>query len=359
MKVTETVRDFSQEELESLGDCLYSAGFLTFVEASHGARARTVYFYERDADGLSAFTVGYVYQSPIPLTFRLDEFLGPTASPVGPHLVVNVPLRLRSRIFGRDAESRARMSEQIVDWARAEGLTAVVYSFVLGSDRPTRDALIESGFASAFYEGDFFLPIAGSTMEEFLASLPPGPRKHFRKDANRLARSGIQIEDVADYDEYAERLAELHAHLMTKYRRGEPEFTPESFQAFRRLVGPQRMMLARRNDSIVGFAAAVLGHGVMHMLRYGRDPQVEEWTRLYGNLVYVESVRRAAAAGCERVHFGKGSHWAKVQRGCLFEEGHVYLRALDPATQQRMADELVHVDERNRALFAERCRAGA
>ena len=355
MRVATSIDAFTADELDALGDCLYGKGYLTFVEAEQGARSRPYYFYERDEAGLAAFTSGYVYLSHIPLTFRLEEFLPAdvTASLSrlpGRSLVLNTPIRLRSRVFARDPAGQVELLEAIVDWAREQGLAAVVLSFVLGSDEMLRRSLAEAGFASAFYEGDFYLPLDAADMGEFLRGLDPGPRKQFRNDINRLRRSDVRIELLTHPSRLAAELADHYESLMGKYGQSGYELNEESFRRFER-VPEGKLVVALAGSEILGFAISIAGHGVFHLLRYGRRGDAGEWARVYSNLVYVESVAQAIALGCRRVHFGKASHRTKTLRGCLYEEGLAYARFVDEREHEQLTAAFARIDPVNREQF--------
>jgi hypothetical protein len=353
IRVATTISEFDAEELDSLGDCLFGRGYLAFIEEEQRTRARAYYFYERDEAGLAAFAPGYVYRSYIPLTFRLEDFLPPDVAAAiprlsGRYLVLNTAIRLRSQAFARDAAGQAALVRGIVDWARAEGLAAVVFGFVFGSDAALRRTLEDAGFAGAFYEADFYLPVEASDMEGFLRALAPGPRKQFRNDINRLQRSGIAIEELVHPSLHAELLAAQYRSLMEKYAQREHELTEDSFRRFE-LVPERKLMVARLGGDVLGFAMSIFGHGVFQLLRYGRRPGSGEWGRAYSNLVYVESVRQAIQLGCRRVHFGKASHRTKTLRGCLYEDGIAYARCLDERDHALLSGAFERVDPVNRS----------
>jgi Acetyltransferase (GNAT) domain len=355
MRVATTVAEFTEDELDALGDCLFGKGYLTFVEEEQRGRADVYYFSERDERGLAAFTQGYVYRAPVPLTFRLEDFLPPEVAAAIPRLagrclVLNTPIRLRSRVFARDATGQVALIEGIVDWARAEGLTAVAFPFVLGTDVALRASLEEAGFAGAFYEGDFYLPVEGAGMEEFLRTLEPGPRKQFRNDINRLRRSEFGIEELADPAANARVLAECYEAILGKYGQTGYELNAESFRRFARVPG-RKLVVARTGGELVGFAMSIYGHGVFHLLRYGRKGDAGEWARVYSNLVYTESVNQALRLGCRRVHFGKASHRTKTLRGCRHEEGIAYARCVDERDQALLGSAFRQIDPENRERF--------
>jgi predicted N-acyltransferase len=261
-------------------------------------------------------------------------------------------MRLRSSVLATSHAARSRLVGEIFSWARAEGLAAVVFPFVLGSDEPLRETLQDAGFASAFYEGDFYLPITGGDLEGFLRTLAPSARKRFRNDMNRFRRSGLALETPGGIAEHAETLAEQHRRLMEKYRRPGPELTEESFRRFERLVPDHTFAVARDGERVVGFSLGMFGHDVLHLLRYARDPAADDDARLYGNLVFAESVRQALALGCTRVHFGKASHLAKAQRGCRYEEGIVFARCTNDSDQAVLEAVFQELDAANRERFA-------
>lgn len=361
MKIATTILDFANEELSEFSDCLFSRQFLSFVEQEHYGRARPYYFHEREQTGLSAFAAAYVYEEAIPFTFRMEDFLlaQPTAhlfGPGHPYLVVNVPIRLRSRILshGNDAAIGV-MLDEILAWAGNENLFGVVFPFVLGSDVVLRHALESRGFAGAFYEGDFYLPIDGLDFEGFLGSLPSEPRKQLRNDMNRMARSDIEITRLSQVAEHAEELAELHHTLLERYGRPD-EFRATSFANFAKSVSDHRIFVARSDQVLAGFSMSFYGHGVYHLLRYGKRDDADADARLYGNLVFVESIRQALGLGCSRVHFGKASHRAKSLRGCHYEEGIVYALYLNDHGQDALAANFSILDEANRSAFQAKCR---
>ncbi|MEU1006897.1 hypothetical protein [Streptomyces sp. NPDC005890] len=355
MQVSETIADFSEVELDGLGDCLFGKPFLAFVEEEHRGRARALYFHERDAGGaLTAFAPAYVYHRSIPLTFRIGEFTGDPALTAGmsSHLIVGVPVRLRSRIHATGPEALRAFVEEMTDWARVNGLDAVVLPFVLGSDEALRAALEPAGFASAFYDGDFYLPVAGNDIDEFLSSLPRGPRKRLRNDMNHFLRSGIDLVRLEKPGELSAVMAEQHRALMDKYGRPEVEFTEESFRRFDRLVTSATWCGAESPDGLAGYSMGFHGHGVLNVLRYGNGGATQDDARIYINVGYVEPVRVAIELGLQRVHFGKAAHHIKVLRGCLHEEGHVYAKFLDRDAHDDISRAFAHLDTVNRHRFA-------
>lgn len=361
MRIATTIDDFDAADLDALtGDCLFGSQLLSFVELEHRERAEILYFYEERDGRLEAFAPGYVYRDDVPLTFRLGDFVGDAASRDGvramrSHLVVGVPIRLRSRIFATDDEGIRNLTRDIVGWARDEGLSAVVLPFVLGSDASLRAHLQDEGFASAFYEGDFYLPISGATMDEFLQSIPRGPRKRFVNDMNHFTQSGLGMQPVTAVASYADTLADLHKSLMDRYSRPAVEFTRESFVRFERQIRDRHVLVTTAGDRVVGFSISIAGSGVMHVLRYGRDDTAEGDARIYANLGYVEPVRWAVAQGLDRVHFGKAAHRAKTLRGCLYEEGIVYALCLDSDDQAEVEVAFKQLDTANRERFAALC----
>ncbi|MFE9848545.1 hypothetical protein ACFYPN_06990 [Streptomyces sp. NPDC005576] len=355
MQVSESIADFSEPELEALGDCLFGKPFLSFVEEEHRGRARALYFHDRAADGtLTAFAPAYVYRQHVPVTFRFGDFTGDPAmtARMPSHLIVGVPIRLRSRVYAAGPEALRGFVEEITEWAAANALDAVVLPFVLGSDGPLREALEPAGFASAFYEGDFYLPVAGNNIDEFLSSLPRGPRKRFRNDMNHFLRSGIELTRPEKAGDLAVVMAEQHRALMDKYRRPEVEFTEESFRRFDRLVTSATWCGAESPDGLAGYSMGFHGHGVLNVLRYGNSGSVQDDARVYINVGYVEPVRVAIELGLERVHFGKAAHHIKVLRGCLHEEGLVYARFLNPDAHDEVSRVLARLDPVNRHRFA-------
>ncbi|MFJ7629785.1 hypothetical protein ACIQZN_25140 [Streptomyces sp. NPDC097595] len=355
MQVSESVADFSETELNGLGDCLFGKPFLSFVEEEHRDRARVLYFYDRAADGsLSAFAPAYVYRQHIPLTFRIGDFTGDPAMTdrMPSHLIVGVPIRLRSRVYAVGSVALRGFIEEITDWAAAHGLDAVVLPFVLGSDEPLRGALEPAGFASSFYEGDFYLPVAGNDIDEFLSSLPRGPRKRFRNDMNHFLRSGIELTRPEKVGDLAAVMADQHRALMDKYQRPEVEFTEESFRRFDRLVTSAMWCGAESADGLAGYSMGFHGHGILNVLRYGNSGLSQDDARVYINVGYVEPVRIAIELGVERVHFGKSAHHFKVLRGCLYEEGLVYARFLNRETHDEVSRLFARLDPANRQRFA-------
>lgn len=362
MRIATTIDDFDDKELDTLtADCLFGSQFLAFVEREHRGRADIRYFYQERDGRLEAFAPAYVYREAIPLTFRLGDFVGGPAAPAGGrgHLVVGVPIRLRSRIFGAAGDSVGDLLQGIVEWARHAGLSAVVLPFVLGSDETLRARLREAGFASAFYEGDFYLPIRGTTMDEFLQSLPRGARRHFRNDMHHFERSGLGLAPVDDVAAYADTFAGLHKSLMDRYGRPAVEFTGASFTRFGEHVQDRHVLVTTAGAHVVGFSMSVFGASVMHVLRYGRDDTSTGDARIYANLGYVEPVRWAVAQGLDRVHFGKAAHRAKTLRGCRHEEGIVYALCFDAGERAATEAAFERLDETNRARFAALCGGGA
>ncbi|QEV20791.1 hypothetical protein [Streptomyces alboniger] len=358
MRVTESIEDFSEQELDEIAaDCLFGKQYLSFVEEEHGSRARVLYFSTRDSSGkLTGFTTGHVYRESIPLTFHLDDFAGAgtagTFARWTSHLVVGVPVRLRSRVFATRPSAIADFLEEIVEWAGQAGLEAVVLPFVLGSDKNLCESLTEAGFASAFYEGDFYLPVSGGDIDEFLtAGLPRGPRKRFRNDINHFELSGLEAVDIAELGPDAAVLADQHRALMERYGRPAVEFTRESFERFERQVRDRSFIGVRSGRDLIGYSMSMYGHGTLHVLRYGRDDDVSDDSRIYINVGYVEPLKRAIELGCERVHFGKSAHRVKTLRGCQYEDGLVYARFLDKGVHGELAETFSRLDPANRERF--------
>ncbi|MFD7626611.1 hypothetical protein ACFV7Q_11360 [Streptomyces sp. NPDC059851] len=355
MQVSDDIADFGETELDDLGDCLFGKPFLAFVEEEHRGRARALYFHERDSDGrLIAFAPAYVYHRHVPLTFRIGEFTGDPAlvERAPAHLIVGVPVRLRSRIHATGPEALRTFVGEITEWAAANAFDAVVLPFALGSDGALAEALERAGFARAFYEGDFYLPVAGADIDEFLSSLPRGPRKRLRNDMNHFLRSGIELVRPENADELAAVMADQHRALMDKYRRPEVEFTEESFRRFDRLVPSATWCGARTQDALAGYSMGFHGHGVLNVLRYGNSGANQDDARVYVNVGYVEPVRIAIELGLERVHFGKSAHHVKVLRGCLHEEGFVYAKFLQQDAQDDITRTFARLDAQNRHRFA-------
>jgi predicted N-acyltransferase len=357
-----TIADLDPAELGRFGEALYDTSFLGFVEDEHRGRAEARYFFINDGPRLSSFAVGYVYTGPaIPFTFRFEEFLGGDFSrdllgKAPRYLVVGAPIRLRSRVLAESQTAQATLVEAIVAHAHNDALDGVVFSFVHASDRWLVQTLRSAGFVSAFYEGDFYLPVDGAeTLEEFLTQLPRNPRTQLRRDFNHFRRSGLTVAVTTDLTSRADTLATQHRALMDAYHR-EPELNEASFARFEQHVSKRRLTLAcdGSGDS-VAYVLSTFSDDDFEVLRFGRRADLDVRDGVYGTLVFTESVRQAIALGCSRIHVGKASQHAKTLRGCSYEEGIVFARWLSPGPHAQMSAALTTLDATNRARFARMC----
>lgn len=356
MEVATSIDEIPASQLAAFGDVLFGAPFLSFVEAEHGDRAIPTYFSEQVSGAVVAFAPAYEYERPIPFTFRPHDFVEASAltdvlGAARRCLVVNVPYRLRSRVLAIEPRFQETLIDGIVGWAEEHGLGAVAFPFVLASDTQLCAALTSAGFVAAFNDGDFYLPLAGTDLDGFLGALDAGPRKQFRNDMNRIARSDLVIAELPSLAAVPHRLAELHKELMEKYRQPAPEMEARTFCRFEELITDRYAVGGWLKDELVGFALSTFDSRTFQLLRYGSAGDVDPRARLYSNLVFVRSVERALALGCERVHFGKNSHRAKRLRGCKFEEGLLFVRSLVPNGTDRLRTMLPAVDRSRRERF--------
>ena len=350
-----SVKQLRKTDLLRFNNCLFYKDFFEFVEKTHQNLVTPYYFTRFKEKRLMAFSPGFIQKKKIPVTFDLDEYLGDDAKlkklvPVEKVLLMHTPFRLRSEILGDEREHKSELLRHIDQVAFQNECDAVVFPFVLEHNKTLHEALAGAGYIRSFYEADFYLKTDFDTYDDFLSSLDGKVRKQYLNDKNRLKKHNVSIDRVSDVSAFKEIFYEMHKSLMKKYHHKSLEFKRDSFEEFTSTIENSICFIAHKDGKMLGYSLSIHDTDTLYCLRCCQSHEMEN-ARVYFNLLFETSVKKAIELGCKSIGFGKESHRTKMLRGCSYDKGFVYVRFLDSAKHALFSSRVNSLDRIKKDKF--------
>lgn len=117
--------------------------------------------------------------------------------------------------LAEEGEERARIHEAIIDYATSFSAWRVVHLFNINSKSPTSASLVDRGFIGNEVTAILAATFRDMSFGDYLVTLSPNTRQHFRKKSRRLARLGAvsleRIDDASGYAAYANDMNRIYS----------------------------------------------------------------------------------------------------------------------------------------------------
>ena len=273
-----------------------------------------------------------------PYDTLVERLFGPLARALPARaLVAYSPLSQRTELWladGVDVEAAVRACTVAMDAiCRDEQIGLAGWPFVRADDSALARALRACGHRSAFLAPSArWLNPPHASFEGYLECFKQVSRKRYkdvRHELNRFERSGVLLEEqplAALPDELLASYQDRHYGRHNAGRRSP--FTAAFFAALKRELGARAVVhTARRGDELLSYSVVIQGGERWHMFLSGdRDEASAHADKLHFNLNFYYPIRRAIECGARQLDYGLSTYESKLQRGCVLDSVHVWLR---------------------------------
>jgi predicted N-acyltransferase len=197
-----------------------------------------------------------------------------------------------------------------------------------------------SGFRFIKMDSATSLHIEWPTFDAYVASRGKSMRKDLNRHNNRAADLNITVERARSYAQHGRRIFALVDNVMEHHRSYGTNIYPDDVLASfeREMPDNSVMLLARRNDEIVGCGLLVHDQGVMGLAMLGLDYNHQY---VYFQLFY-EAIRYAIENGIKVIRGGSGAYDFKRRLGFRDEPTYVGFSA-QQVVFRWLADRLTQV----------------
>jgi hypothetical protein len=250
--------------------------------------------------------------------YLLVMFPGYECFPVGPRAA--------------DPAVLAPLVDEVVAWARDEGLRAVAFLYCGPDAAALARVLAAAGFTGVPRDLSFDLDLPGPSFADYLRALPKKRRVEAGRELRLLAEAGVTVVRPRA-EEVTDDLVRLRLALSGKYG-GTGTPATERVRLARMLAatgGEPEVFAAVAGDTVVSVAMFGTGGGVWTAVLTGSDYADPRSRFGYFATAYYEPVRAAAPLGVRQLRYGVGSHEAKRARGCTPTRRDAWVLPLDPA----------------------------
>jgi hypothetical protein len=192
--------------------------------------------------------------------------------------------------------------------------------FVLVRDLPAgheESAILEDySYSTVDVDPDMVLDLRDwGNYADYLASLQSKYRKAAKDIRKKLKKGGCVTEDLADPDQYEDRLYELYRAVWQEADVRPVEFSPRYLGALKKALGDDYAYLViRREDEILGFVTLIKDGDTAIGYILGFDREAARGLPLYLGLLQAV-VERSLEWGCKRVSFGGTALEPKARLG--------------------------------------------
>jgi len=154
----------------------------------------------------------------------------------------------------------------------------------------------------------------------YLAALSPSRRHSARRERQRFAESGLEV-DLRDLSSCLEEIAPLAALLQSKYGHALPasEIARQLAAQARHLNAESRVLLCRRGGQLVAFSLLYRWGDTLVGRLAGFDYQATANTDAYFTLAFYKPIELAVEERVQRLSLGMASWRPKALRGASFD----------------------------------------
>jgi predicted N-acyltransferase len=318
-------------------DAVFSHAWFRALEASAAADCEPRHI-ALEANGRLVGALACFVQRGDPYDTLVERVFGPLAR-IAPRraLAAYSPLAQRTELWLADAvdlETAVRACTQAMDAiCREEGIGLAGWPFVRAADTALARALAACGHRTAFLAPSArWLNPPHASFDGYVDQFKQVSRKRYkdvRHELNRFERSGVRLEEQPLAALPDELLARYQTEHYARHNDGRPSpFTAAFFAALKRELGARAVVhTARRGDELLSYSIVLQGEGRWHMFLSGdRDEQSAHADKLHFNLNFYYPIRRAIECGARQLDYGLSTYESKLQRGCVLEPVHVWLR---------------------------------
>ena len=334
-------------DLPSEYSLFQSAAWLQAVEAGSAGSAR--YCVASVGGSVAGFLPVYLP------TGRMDSLYQPELH--FPHLDQTIPAAARRGVL-LAAQSGYRADFLLADQpSRGEVLSALLraavatesHGFVLFATTAAYDCVTASGLSAVSqlaFTADANLPVTGSSLADYLASLPSRRRIRIQREIRTFRDAGLRVDaihEAAELEDAIDHFADMFCQLQQKHNLAVSQADMKS-EIIRQLtyMGSRAVhFICRAGSTIIGWVTAYIGDDRWLYLRmggfdYGKLISAFE----YFNMVIYQPLLFCAENGYAGLRLGAGAHEAKALRGAkLSPLLHIAIPGLAtaPGARQRAA----------------------
>ncbi|MEU1628574.1 GNAT family N-acetyltransferase [Streptomyces sp. NPDC020096] len=317
------------DELAPPDDPMWARGVFAAMEQGAIGPETYAYIVVREGERVAAVLPLSVFRG-----LRLDNVVGPRErqllAPVRgffPQLL-RVPMLFCGNFLGAgrvlssgplSAQSSWLLVAAVMAYARRNRIGTVVFKDFADEDMAVlRPALEREGFFTVPSLPDTELPLGYASFEEYVAALPPKPRRNARSKIRkfRAHQPELRIEVLAEFTHLLPAMLGLYHQVM---ERADQKLDVLD-HSFLRALGEaddldQRLVACFEGDRLVAYLHCLFrGTGAIGA-RIGLDYRTAHQARLYHNVHYA-AIELAINRGCRHIRFAQTAYEPKRELGC-------------------------------------------
>jgi hypothetical protein len=218
-------------------------------------------------------------------------------------------------------------------WAAEHAMKAISFPYMRTDAMPPQ-VLADRGFRAIPLTFRSRLPLGGS-FADYLSSLSKNGRSQVTKERRRLAEAGIRTKRCSFDDMWPDMLA-LRRDLVERYgQKADEDLETRNMRQLLTCFGEDQVRLycSFLDGRVVGFTLFVVWRDSWYSAYTGTyvTPQTGS---VYFDHVFYAPIADAIAEGARIIDLGIGAWEGKRRRGCDLTPVDLWVRALDPVTEQ-------------------------
>jgi predicted N-acyltransferase len=219
-------------------------------------------------------------------------------------------------------------SEKIDDLCKKQKILFSSFLFVSEFDELLMKNLESLNYAKFPNIVTYYLDVSWSNFEDYLKSLKARRRRTIRREIRECLESGVTIEEESISENIAEKLSALEANVSSKYTHTNNKLDPSFFMKLKKYAKAQtRLLVARKNDEIIGFFLALQHKDMLDGYMVGLDYLAQTNANfIYFNLVYYKPIQLAIDEKKKKIYYRYSSEKAKLNRGCRPEQTYSFVK---------------------------------
>lgn len=323
IRIVEDARDIDSGQWSGLSGDPYESREWFMANQDYFKGTRFYYICAYDNNTLKAMLPAYDTPSIFnenPFGFYYGRFK--SSAKKLRHLISGSPASKTSDVIG-DLSCESALNGALIDLAQRGSKEAVCFPY-------TREC-IEKG-NERISECEYVLSLPGSSMEDYLSSLPRKRRVSIKHEISSCADVEFEDHPLAGYEGQMKR---LHDATCDKYANVYLKAIPKDFYAClsRHMKESSRICLAKKDGQVKGALLYLLGGDRISAFHVG----VPSKDFIYFNLVYYNIISKAYEGDIRMIHYAGSADEAKMARGCVAVKRYISIVPLTPKVKAFVA----------------------
>jgi predicted N-acyltransferase len=174
----------------------------------------------------------------------------------------------------------------------------------------------------------YYLDVNWCNFDDYLKSMRGRRRRTIRREIRDCLSSGVSIEEESISENIAEKLSELQSNVSSKYTHTNNKLDPSFFMEIKKYTKDNaRLLVARKNDKIVGFFLGLQHKDMLDAFMVGLDYSAHtNLDFLYFNLGYYKPIQLAIDEKIIKIYYRYSADKAKLNRGCRPEQTYSFVK---------------------------------